>query len=144
MAGAKLLELIAALQWYLTSMEACSGAHHWAGEIANFGHTVCLMAAQFVVPGFSTPERLLSGQRAIDSFGSKPPFGVVHKRSVNLSKAYCGSSVTAVPLKADALHTVRGQTEQPLHGDQREPPCQRRLTAIAAKLPLQRYDFRTD
>jgi hypothetical protein len=68
--------------------------------------------------------------------GSKPPLRVVHKRSGNLSKAYCGSSVTAIPLKADAWQTVLGQTERPLHRNQREPRCQRPLTAIAAHLPV--------
>ena len=47
---AKLLELIASLPPCLIGMEACSGAHHWAREFANFGHTVRLMAPKFVIP----------------------------------------------------------------------------------------------
>lgn len=47
---AKLLELIAALPPCLIGMEACSGAHHWAREFAQFGHTVRLMAPKFVAP----------------------------------------------------------------------------------------------
>lgn len=47
---AKLLELIAAPSPCLIGMDACSGAHHWAREIHRFGHTVRLMAPQFVVP----------------------------------------------------------------------------------------------
>ena len=31
-------------------MEACGGAHYWARELGKFGHTVKLMAAQFVQP----------------------------------------------------------------------------------------------
>ncbi len=47
---ARLLELIASLPPYLIGIEACSGAHHWAGEFAKFGHTVRLMEPKFVIP----------------------------------------------------------------------------------------------
>ena len=47
---AKLMELIANVPPCLIGMEACSSAHHWAREFAQFGHTVRLMAPKFVVP----------------------------------------------------------------------------------------------
>ena len=31
-------------------MEACGGAHYWGRELTRLGHTVKLMAAQFVTP----------------------------------------------------------------------------------------------
>ncbi len=34
----------------LIGMEACSGAHHWARKLQAMGHTVRLMAPQFVKP----------------------------------------------------------------------------------------------
>jgi transposase len=34
----------------LIGMEACSSAHHWARKLQEFGHTVRLMAPQFVKP----------------------------------------------------------------------------------------------
>jgi transposase len=34
----------------LIGMEACGSAHHWARELAGLGHTVRLMAPQFVKP----------------------------------------------------------------------------------------------
>jgi transposase len=46
----KLLDLIAHLPPCLIGRQACSGAHHWAREFAQFGHTVRLMAPKFVVP----------------------------------------------------------------------------------------------
>lgn len=46
----KLLGMVAALPPCTIGMEACSGAHHWARQFAQFGHTVRLMAAQFVAP----------------------------------------------------------------------------------------------
>ena len=47
---AKLLELIAQLPPCLIGMEACSGAHQWAREFGQFGHTIRLMAPKFVAP----------------------------------------------------------------------------------------------
>ncbi|MGF6758874.1 transposase [Paraburkholderia sp. GAS42] len=34
----------------LVGMEACSGAHYWARKLQGMGHTVRLMAPQFVKP----------------------------------------------------------------------------------------------
>ena len=34
----------------LIGMEACGSAHHWARKLEGFGHTVRLMAPQFVKP----------------------------------------------------------------------------------------------
>lgn len=47
---AKLLELTASLPPCLIGMEACSGGHHWAREMARQGHTVRLIAPKFVAP----------------------------------------------------------------------------------------------
>ncbi|MDA8118962.1 MAG: IS110 family transposase [Gammaproteobacteria bacterium] len=47
---AKVLEYFAQLPPCLIGMEACDGAHYWARELAALGHTVRLMAAQFVIP----------------------------------------------------------------------------------------------
>jgi transposase len=46
----KVLEFFAQLPPCLIGMEACGGAHYWGRELAKFGHTVKLMAAQFVIP----------------------------------------------------------------------------------------------
>jgi transposase len=45
-----LLPLIAQLPPCLIGMEACSGAHHWARQFRQHGHTVKLMAPKFVTP----------------------------------------------------------------------------------------------
>jgi transposase len=36
--------------WRDWGLEACSGAHYWGRELTKLGHTVKLMAAQFVTP----------------------------------------------------------------------------------------------
>jgi transposase len=45
-----LLKFFAALPPCLVGMEACGGAHHWARELQKLGHTVKLIAPQFVKP----------------------------------------------------------------------------------------------
>lgn len=46
----KLVEYIAQLPPCLIGMEACGGSHHWLRVFTRFGHTVRLMAPQFVKP----------------------------------------------------------------------------------------------
>ena len=44
----------------LRGMEACGSAHHWARKLQGFGHTVRLMAPQFVKPYVKTNKNLWS------------------------------------------------------------------------------------
>ena len=46
----QLLPLIAQLPPCVIGMEACSGAHHWARQFRQYGHTIWLMAPKFVTP----------------------------------------------------------------------------------------------
>ena len=46
----KVLEFFAQLPPCLVGIEACAGAHYWGRELGKLGHTVRLMAAQFVIP----------------------------------------------------------------------------------------------
>ena len=54
---ADLLPLIANLPPCVIGMEACSGAHHWARQFRQHGHTVRLMAPKFVAPYRMTGKR---------------------------------------------------------------------------------------
>lgn len=47
---ARVLEYFAQLPPCLVGIEACWGAHYWARELSKLGHSVRLMAAQFVTP----------------------------------------------------------------------------------------------
>jgi transposase len=49
LAREKVLEYFAQLPACLIGMEACGGAHYWGRELSKLGHTVKLMAAQFVI-----------------------------------------------------------------------------------------------
>jgi transposase len=46
----RLAPLVAQLPACLIGMEACTGAHQWARQFAEFGHQVRLMAPKFVAP----------------------------------------------------------------------------------------------
>jgi len=46
----QLLPFFANVTPCLIGMEACGSAHHWARKLQGFGHTVKLMAPQFVKP----------------------------------------------------------------------------------------------
>jgi transposase len=50
LARAKVLEYFAQLVPCLIGMEACGSAHYWARALSKLGHTVKLMAPQFVIP----------------------------------------------------------------------------------------------
>src|SRR5690242_11430592 len=47
---AKFCEYMANLTPCLIGIEACGGAHHWARVLQGMGHTVKMMAPQFVKP----------------------------------------------------------------------------------------------
>jgi transposase len=50
----EVLNYFANLPPCLIGMEACSSAHHWARKLMEYGHTVKLMAPQFVKPYVKT------------------------------------------------------------------------------------------
>ena len=47
---AELQQFFAQVPPCMVGIEACSGAHYWGRELGKLGHTVRLMAAQFVNP----------------------------------------------------------------------------------------------
>ena len=50
----EMAKFFANLEPCLIGMEACGSAHHWARKLSAFGHTVKLMAPQFVKPYVKT------------------------------------------------------------------------------------------
>src|SRR5512140_531943 len=49
----------------LIGMEACGSAHHWARKLQGYGHTVKLMAPQFVKPYVKTNKNDMADAEAI-------------------------------------------------------------------------------
>jgi transposase len=56
----------------LVGMEACSGAHYWARKLQGMGHTVRLMAAQFVKPYVKTNKNDVADAEAICEAVARP------------------------------------------------------------------------
>ena len=56
----------------LIGMEACGSAHHWARKLQKLGHTVKLMAPQFVKPYVKTNKNDVADAEAICEAVSRP------------------------------------------------------------------------
>lgn len=62
---AKLLPWFANRPPAVVGMEACGGAHHWGRELQKLGHTVRLIAPQYVTPWVQTNKNDRADARAI-------------------------------------------------------------------------------
>ena len=56
----------------LIGMEACGSAHHWARKLQGLGHTVKLMAPQFVKPFVKTNKNDAADAEAICEAVARP------------------------------------------------------------------------
>ena len=66
----------------LIGMEACASAHHWARKLQGFGHTVKLMAPQFVKPYVKTNKNDAADAEAICEAVSRPNMRFVPIKNV--------------------------------------------------------------
>ena len=56
----------------LIGIEACASAHHWARKLQSFGHTVRLMAPQFVKPYVKSNKNDVADAEAICEAVGRP------------------------------------------------------------------------
>ncbi len=68
----QLLPYFATLPVCLIGMEACGSAHHWARRLSSLGHTVRLMAPQFVKPYVKTNKNDARDAEAICEAVTRP------------------------------------------------------------------------
>jgi transposase len=68
----QLAEFFVNLPACLIGMEACGSAHHWARKLTGFGHTVKLMAPQFVKPYVKTNKNDAADAEAICEAVARP------------------------------------------------------------------------
>lgn len=78
----KLAPLIAQLPACLIGMEACTGAHEWARQFAELGHTVRLMAPKFVAPYRKSGKNDDNDAEAICEAVSRPSMRFVPVKSL--------------------------------------------------------------
>lgn len=78
----QMAEFFARLPPCLIGMEACGSAHHWARKLASFGHTVRLMAPQFVKPYVKTNKNDMADAEAICEAVARPNMRFVPLKSV--------------------------------------------------------------
>ncbi len=70
------------LQPCLIGMEACGGAHHWARKLQALGHTVRLMAPQFVKPYVKSNKNDVADAEAICEAVTRPTMRFVPIKNV--------------------------------------------------------------
>jgi transposase len=69
---AEMLKYFAKLEPCLIGMEACGSAHYWARKLEEYGHTVKLMAPQFVKPYVKTNKNDMADAEGICEAVSRP------------------------------------------------------------------------
>ena len=98
----RFLELLASLPPCLVGLEAGSGAHHWAREMARMGHEVRLMPPQFVRPYVKTNKNDMADAEACCEAVQRPGMRFVPVKSV--------AQQTAMALHRVRDHLVRQRT----------------------------------
>jgi transposase len=77
----QLLKFIAAQPPCTVAMEACSGAHYWAREMASFGHDVRLIAPCYVKPFVKRQKNDAADAEAIVEAAQRPNMRFVEPKS---------------------------------------------------------------
>jgi transposase len=90
----QMTEFLVKLAPCLIGMEACGSAHYWARKLQGFGHTVKLMAPQFVKPYVKTHKNDAADTEAICEAVARPNMRFVPIKNVEQQSVL-------------ALHTVR-------------------------------------
>ena len=91
----KVLRRDALLAWSATlapcvmAMEACGGAHHWSRELTRQGHTVRIIAAEFVRPFRKSGKNDANDAEAICTAARQPNMRFVATKSVAQQAALC-------------------------------------------------------
>jgi transposase len=80
---AQVLAYFANLEACLVGMEACGGAHYWARQLEGLGHTVRLMAPQFVKPYVKSNKNDAADAEAICEAVGRPSMRFVPVKSAD-------------------------------------------------------------
>jgi transposase len=97
----------------LIGMEACGSAHHWARKLQALGHTVRLMAPQFVKPYVKSNKNDAADAQAICEAVTRPTMRFVPVKNIEQQRvdtfhfARSGSKIVTAALLSPS-HRVRG------------------------------------
>ncbi len=72
----------------LIGMEACAGAHHWARKLQTFGHTVKLIAPQFVKPYVKSNKNDAADAEAICEAVGRPSMRFVPIKNIEQQSVF--------------------------------------------------------
>jgi transposase len=98
----------------LIGMEACGSAHHWARKLQSFGHTVRLMAPQFVKPYVKSNKNDAADAEAICEAVARPnmrfvPIKSIEQQSVLALHRVRQSFVKARTAQANQIRGLLGE-----------------------------------
>lgn len=107
---AKVLEYFAQRESCLIGIEACAGSHYWARELGKLGHTVKLMAAQFVQPYRKSEKNDTNDAEAICEAVGRPNMRFVSVKSVEQQSVLCWHRARslAVGQRTSQVNQIRG------------------------------------
>ena len=74
-------------------MEACSGAHHWARQLAALGHDARIIAPRFVIPYRKSGKNDSNDSEAIMDAASRPAMRFVPVKSAEQQAVICLHSI---------------------------------------------------
>lgn len=94
----------------LIGMEACSSAHYWARELQNLGHTVKLIAPQFVKPYVKANKNDANDAEAICEAVSRPSMRFVAIKTVSQQDLQATHRVRSqlVKQRTEKINQIRG------------------------------------
>jgi len=106
----KLKEFMIQLPVCLVGMEACGSAHYWARLLQSYGHTVKLMAPQFVKPYVKSNKNDAADAEAICEAVQRPNMRFVSVKSISqqdLQSLHRARSI-CVANKTKQINQIRG------------------------------------
>jgi transposase len=106
----KLIEYMANIPPCLVGIEACGGAHYWARTFAAFGHTVKMMAPQFVKPYVKSNKNDARDAEAIAEAVTRPTMRFVPIKGIEQQDILLLHRVRELAMKQRTAHgnQIRG------------------------------------
>jgi transposase len=90
----------------LIGLEACASAHHWARKLQAMGHTVKLMAPQFVKPYVKTNKNDVADAEAICEAVARPNMRFVPVKNLEQQAVLAHCIAPGTPSSVRVLHTL--------------------------------------